>query len=1258
MKSRYFLIILLLCLALALQAEKSGNQSRIDYVWWGTVSTDWNEPTNWSTMAVPNSASDVIINAGCTYYPYINTSSASCNTLTVQNGAYLTVGGYNLHVYDAADIYGQLNMNAGGYMLVDSNVFWRSGSAAAVTSANAKIYCRGNMYFYNGSNVQFEQGTVEIGSVYGFRYLYIYDADVEFCNLKSYGEGFAISSSYDFSINGNLTNISASWITSSSVHNIYLKGDLTDNNTTFQRGIKFNNSTLLLNGNTQHISFARLEIGTSYLNNLTIQAGSTVFLESGLHLKGDLQIDSGIFSVSDNTIWAYGSWINNVGPDAFEEGTSTVIFKGVNNRNCINSENFNNLELDIPADSLFIINNSTAIVKCNSYNWTSGTVTVLAGTFQANSLADNGISGGWHLSNYNGYIKLYNYGGRIDLNGDIDIYAGNFFVYGGTEPSHWPFSHDASYTNTYGTLKFFDQGIVIQDHPSYALNIGTSNGYIITTGDFTCSRTGVDLHGIVELTGNNNADISVASGSKLSYLKINKTSASNVVTALTNLDISTFALYGGTFVAPDTMYVGSGWYNTSGPDYFMEGTGSVVFDGAGSNQKIHNSEHFHTLILNRYNITQYYLSIESASVDVVCENFIWQNGRLMVDEGSFTVNNLPQNSIQGAWQLHGGTINLHQPSGRNDLDGSIKIYGGEFNIYGNSGNPISYWCYNNDAEVSLSSGTLNYANQGIYIYDNPSYTLTTAINSGTLKITGNLVCDKADFNPGTAVFEMKGVAGTQIDMIAGSGLSNLLINKTLTASGVTAVNDLVIDGDFTIQSGKFYAPANLSVSGNWDNQLGSASFEEGTGTVVLYGTTSTTCNEQGFHNLEINKPDITLTLPNNLTLSGNLTIDAGRLDCNGFDLTCAGDITVNGTLELDAGVTLAMLSGMHLTVNDGGRLEAIGTETEQVTLTNSTGYTYYTIESGGTVAAKYAIIERATNNGLYIKPGALVDTQYALEKCTFRNGLPDRTLLRIDNDQDFAVRQAIFPTNTWGGVGNVMKGVDSGLVCFVNCTGDFAGEDYDGDAYDRLLWLNNPGPGPDLVIVKAEWSNPNPYVGETDTLTVSWINVASLYNMGNFTIGLYYNRPTAPYPQNAPDQSVTVGLPSGFPAGVIMQSVIPVTHTGSAGTWNSWLWIDRTFNISETDEDNNIFGPVHVTWEELNLPAITDLSIEALTGTGEVQLDWTYPAACDRYNIYRSTEAYFVPDVSNLLDSVTYPAMQYIDTAGDKYFYIVTAEQD
>ncbi len=61
------------------------------HTWRGTSSTNWFDACNWSTNSVPTSTKNVVIPAGTTYSPLINSGNAYCYTLTVNDGALITV---------------------------------------------------------------------------------------------------------------------------------------------------------------------------------------------------------------------------------------------------------------------------------------------------------------------------------------------------------------------------------------------------------------------------------------------------------------------------------------------------------------------------------------------------------------------------------------------------------------------------------------------------------------------------------------------------------------------------------------------------------------------------------------------------------------------------------------------------------------------------------------------------------------------------------------------------------------------------------------------------------------------------------------------------------------------------------------------------------------------------------------------------------------------------------------------------------------
>lgn len=70
--------------------------------WTGIANTDWNLASNWATGSVPTAVSDVIIpTSGITNWPLISTANASCQDITLQSGAQLTMSGtaaYSLSV--------------------------------------------------------------------------------------------------------------------------------------------------------------------------------------------------------------------------------------------------------------------------------------------------------------------------------------------------------------------------------------------------------------------------------------------------------------------------------------------------------------------------------------------------------------------------------------------------------------------------------------------------------------------------------------------------------------------------------------------------------------------------------------------------------------------------------------------------------------------------------------------------------------------------------------------------------------------------------------------------------------------------------------------------------------------------------------------------------------------------------------------------------------------------------------------------------
>ncbi len=80
--------------------------------WTGAVSSDWNNPDNWSkSLGVPNEHKDITIEATKSHDPEIPNDGASINNLTVSSGASLTVGdGGSLITYGTITNEGTINI--------------------------------------------------------------------------------------------------------------------------------------------------------------------------------------------------------------------------------------------------------------------------------------------------------------------------------------------------------------------------------------------------------------------------------------------------------------------------------------------------------------------------------------------------------------------------------------------------------------------------------------------------------------------------------------------------------------------------------------------------------------------------------------------------------------------------------------------------------------------------------------------------------------------------------------------------------------------------------------------------------------------------------------------------------------------------------------------------------------------------------------------------------------------------------------------
>jgi len=879
---------------------------------------------------------------------------------------------------------------------------------------------------------------------------------------KASSEWLSISTNttHDIRINGNLQITAGGTLYIYSPHSVFLGGEyLTSSGYLYCYDGEF-----CFDGNTQNI-FEQLGYTTvSQFHNLRISSSnSTTILNNEIFINNNLTIESGQFISNNKTITIQGDWNNQVGPSAFDEGNGRVKWIGSSPWTEIHSnEDFNILEIDKTSSGFLNVWGPT--VTCQQYEWTSGGISVrMNGEFTVYDLVDDGIYGNWGIDNTGGIINIYNYGDWIDLNGHISINSGTMNVYGGSTPSYWPLSANASIQMMDGILDFHDQGIYIVDSPTHTLTENITGGTIRTTGGFWGESDNFDPeYGTIEFYGSNVDPeyIYTINNCRLNNIVINKASrgetiTKNNATSQNNLILNersgktignesrsnTLTLSNDLFIN-NSLVINSGVLNSNGYDILLEGdwtnnvgdagfletTGMVGFVSYMYLQEIHTDETFYDLLHSNANAGYFGLTILDGLNIQVKNDLELYHSTLEMNYNS---------------ELHvDGDVYFASTAGLNADDGSIEIsVGGHWtNLNLNNTQFYGYW---KGGEVVTFNG-------------NGDQILSTDAPEETF--------------------------------------GNIIINKT---SGYFRPNDNIhIDGGLIIQDGDW-----------WDNIAGLNHWLTGHVLIEAYGsynpegtTTFKGLNHQTFQNnggsaifgdIVIDKHYTrggTLELLSDMVVfnSHTTTIEEGTLDLNGNSFKSSGDIYINngGELLVDANAWLSIVSGLY--VNNGGQFTAIGESGNNARIWKDVvGYYDFEVNSGGSISANYTDFMDMNDNGIWVQDGAIVDPSNPFSNCDFIDGIntsPSARLV-INTDQVLDINNINFENNPFiAGAYNVGKAINHGELNISNYGGDFAGEVYEYDPH-------NPG----LI----HWSTGLPAI---DDLTIQ-------YNAGTDEIELHWTYP-------------------------------------------------------------------------------------------------------------------------------------------------------
>ena len=459
-----------------------------------------------------------------------------------------------------------------------------------------------------------------------------------------------------------------------------------------------------------------------------------------------------------------------------------------------------------------------------------------------------------------------------------------------------------------------------------------------------------------------NENISYSTTTLFHHLVISSTTSTTIL----NKDISVnnnLTIESGQFIPNDhTISINGYWNNQVGPSAFVEGNGRVIFTGTSS--YVFGDENFNILELNK---STYFDLLQIDGDTVTCQHYDWTNGSVSVRlGGEFTAYDLIDNGIYGGWGIDntGGTINISNYGDWIDLNGYISLTGGTMNVYGGDG--PSYWPFEEDASIYMMDGVLDFHDQGIYITNYLSETLTEDITGGTIRTAGGFWGESANFSPDYGTLEFYGSTDANIYTINGCYLNDVIINKSsrensevnsrlkskssvlidersgkplgdgTRSNTLTQSEFLDINGSLVIDNGILNSDGyNIQIESDWTNNVGDAGFIESTGWVIFdgYSIVAVIHTNETFNNLMHSNASggifgLTLMDGINVHVSNNLELHWSTLE-------------MNNASELHVGGDVYIASGAGLNADDGYNIISVGGNWTNENYSNSVYYGFW-----------------------------------------------------------------------------------------------------------------------------------------------------------------------------------------------------------------------------------------------------------------------------------------------------------------------------
>ncbi|HVS96380.1 MAG TPA: T9SS type A sorting domain-containing protein [Puia sp.] len=377
--------------------------------------------------------------------------------------------------------------------------------------------------------------------------------------------------------------------------------------------------------------------------------------------------------------------------------------------------------------------------------------------------------------------------------------------------------------------------------------------------------------------------------------------------------------------------------------------------------------------------------------------------------GTATVNivgtgtqNFTGSAIAGAGALPKVTIN--KPSGTLDLFNYPACSNAFTYTAGTVNAGTSTWCFTDGTAGSYAiTGSLTFAN-----IDFVSITpITFNMAAGTtLTATGNIaMTGTARITINTGTIDVDGNITLTNTALAGGGSAILEIvgagNQTIDATALAVSQNILPAVTINKPSGTLTLKGIISVGSDWTNTAGTIDAATNASTVA-FGGTGLNVTSAGMTFYHVTVTGNTITLLDNMTIAGNLTITGGKISPGSNTINLSGNWNNYGTTGFAKGTSTVNFKGSalqtitnpggesfaNLTANNtGAGIQLINNTTVQFTLTMNSGnidlngntlalgistgnngtlsYTSGTIINTGTFTRWYKAAAIAGNTGLF-----------------------------------------------------------------------------------------------------------------------------------------------------------------------------------------------------------------------------------------------------------------------------------------------------